>query len=44
VNFDLDASLSVFVKNEVPKRDIAKAISNITEFSVNEIYDRIKDL
>ena len=26
------------------RREIAKAVSNITEYSVNEIYDRIKDL
>ena len=44
VNFDLDESLKVFIENEVPKREIAKAVSNITEYSVNEIYDRIKDL
>lgn len=43
INFDLDASLRVFIDNEVPKREIAKAIANITEYSVNEIYDRIKD-
>lgn len=44
INYDLDSSLKVFIDNEVPKREIAKAISNITEYSVNEIYDRIKDL
>lgn len=43
INFDLDSSLRVFIDNEVPKREIAKAIANITEYSVNEIYDRIKD-
>ena len=44
INYDLDSSLKVFIDNEVPKREIAKAVSNITEYSVNEIYDRIKDL
>ena len=44
VNFDLDASLKVFIENEVPKREIAKAVSNITSYSANDIYDRIKDL
>jgi len=44
INFDLDTSLKVFIDNEVPKREIAKAVSNITDYSVNEIYDRIKDL
>ncbi len=44
VNFDLDASLKVFIENEVPKRVIAKAVSNITSYSANDIYDRIKDL
>jgi hypothetical protein len=36
--------LKVFIENEVPKREIAKAVSNITEYSANEIYERIKDL
>lgn len=44
INYDLDTSLKVFIDNEVPKREIAKAVSNITEYSVNEIYERIKDL
>ena len=44
VNFDLDTSLKVFIENEVPKREIAKAVSNITSYSANDIYDRIKDL
>lgn len=44
INYDLDSSLKVLIDNEVPKREIAKAVSNITEYSVNEIYDRIKDL
>ena len=44
VNFDLDESLKVFIENEVPKREIAKAVSNITSYSANDIYDRIKDL
>jgi len=44
INYDLDSSLKVFIDNEVPKREIAKAVSNITEYSVNEIYERIKDL
>jgi len=44
INYDLDSSLKIFIDNEVPKREIAKAVSNITEYSVNEIYERIKDL
>jgi len=44
INYDLDSSLKVFIDNEVPKREIAKAVSNITEYSVNEIYERIKNL
>jgi len=44
INYDLDSSLKVFIENEVPKREIAKAVSNITEYSANEIYERIKDL
>ena len=30
INYDLDSSLKVFIDNEVPKREIAKAVSNIT--------------
>ena len=37
-------NLKVFIENEVPKREIAKAVSNITSYSANDIYDRIKDL
>jgi len=46
IDLDLDILKAVegMISFDIPKREIAKAVSNITEYSVNEIYDRIKDL
>lgn len=42
-NFELDSAIKILLNNSVPKRDIAKAISLITEIPTNKIYDKIKD-
>ena len=43
VNFELDSALKILLYNGVPKRDLAKAVSLITDIPTNEIYDKIKD-
>lgn len=43
VNFELESALKILLDNNVPKRDIAKAVSLITKVSANEIYDKVKD-
>ena len=43
VNFELDSALKILLDNGVPKRDLAKAVSLITDIPTNEIYDKIKD-
>ena len=43
VNFELDSALKILLKNGVSKRDLAKAVSLISDIPANEIYDKIKD-
>ena len=43
VNFELDSALKILLDNGIPKRDLAKAVSLITDIPTNEIYDKIKD-
>ena len=42
VNFELDTALKILLDYGVPKRDLAKAVSLITDIPTNEIYDKIK--
>ena len=42
VNFELDTALKILLDHGVPKRDLAKAVSLITDIPTNEIYDKIK--
>jgi len=32
------------IEQKVPKRELAKALSLVTDMSVNDLYERVKDL
>jgi len=44
IDLDLDKAISVLIEHRVPKRDLAKALSLVTDMSVNDLYERVKDL
>ena len=44
INFDLDEAIKILIKNSIPKKDISKALSLVTDYSVNDLYNKIKDL
>ena len=43
-DFDLEKSLKILTNSNLSKKDISKAVSEISNYSSNEIYDLIKDL
>ena len=44
IDLDLDKAISVLIAQKVPKRELAKALSLVTDMSVNDLYERVKDL
>ena len=40
---DLDEAIKILIKNNVSKKNISKALSLVTEYSVNDLYNKIKD-
>ncbi len=44
INFDLDEAIKILIKNSISKKDISKALSLVTDYSVNDLYNKIKDL
>ena len=44
VNFDLDEAIKILIKNSISKKDISKALALVTDYSVNDLYKKIKDL
>ena len=43
-DFDLEKTLKILSTSNLSKKDISKAVSEISNYSSNEIYDLIKDL
>ncbi len=43
LNFDLEEALKILLKSSISKRDIAKSLSLVSDYSVNELYEKIKD-
>jgi 16S rRNA (cytidine1402-2'-O)-methyltransferase len=43
-DFDLEKTLKILTNSNLSKKDISKAVSEISNYSSNEIYDLIKDL
>ena len=43
-DFDLEKTLKILSNSNLSKKDISKAVSEISNYSSNEIYDLIKDL
>ncbi len=43
LDLDVESAVQNLLKYDIPKREIAKTISLITDISTNEIYERIKD-
>ena len=44
VDLDLDKAISILLEQKVPKRELAKTLSLVTNISVNDLYERVKDL
>ena len=44
IDIDNEALAKKLIKYKVPKREIAKIISSITQEKVNKVYDLIKNL
>lgn len=44
LDLDVESAVNNLLKYDIPKREIAKTISLITDISTNEIYEKIKDL
>ena len=43
LDVDVDSVVRNLMKFDIPKREIAKTISSLTDISTNEIYEQIKD-
>lgn len=43
LNVNLEKAIEKLIKNNIPKKEIAKIVSLLTDYSVNEIYKIIKD-
>ena len=43
LDLDVESVVHNLLKFEIPKREIAKTISSLTDISTNEIYEQIKD-
>ena len=44
IDLDLDKAINILIEQKVPKRELAKALSLVTDVSVNDLYERVKDL
>ena len=44
IDLDIDSAVEILLDQKVPKREIAKSIAFVTEMSVNELYEKLKDL
>ena len=44
IDLDIDSAVKILLDQKVPKREIAKSLAFVTEMSVNELYEKIKDL
>ena len=44
LDLNIDSAVNLLLNQKVPKREIAKSIAFVTEMSVNELYEKIKDL
>ncbi len=44
IDLDVDKAINILLKQNVPKRELAKALSVVTNMSVNDLYERVKDL
>jgi len=44
IDLDIDSALKILLDQKVPKREIAKSLAFVTDMSVNELYEKIKDL
>ena len=43
LDIDVETVVHNLMKFDIPKREIAKTISSLTDISTNEIYEQIKD-
>ena len=44
IDLDIDSAVKILLDQKVPKREIAKSLAFVTEMSVNELYEKLKDL
>ena len=44
IDLDIDSAVKILLGQKVPKREIAKSLAFVTDSSVNELYEKIKDL
>ena len=44
IDLDIDAAVKILLNQGVQKREIAKSLALVTDMSVNELYENIKDL
>ena len=44
IDLDIDSAVKILLDQKVPKREIAKSLAFVTDISVNELYEKIKDL
>lgn len=44
IDLDLDKAIGILLEQKVPKRELAKTLSLVTDISVNDLYERVKDL
>ena len=44
IDLDIDSAVKILLDQKVPKREIAKSLAFVTDASVNELYEKIKDL
>ncbi len=44
IDIDLDEAIKILLEQKVPKRELAKSLSLLTNLSVNELYERVKNL
>ncbi len=44
IDLDIDAAVKILLNQGVQKREIAKSLALVTNMSVNELYENIKDL
>ena len=44
IDLDIDSAVKILLDQKVPKREIAKSLAYVSDMSVNELYEKIKDL